>query len=196
VKTELRTALSAASLAGFLAAQAISASATTTTCSGNSTATSTSRVLFDLTTGSCAISSEDIFPNDPNQFAFFAAPGSEPDYFWAVKNDSEDFDPAEGLTVDGVDGTTEGGFFNELSQNFTGSIVAVILAKLMGQTYEMTVNLTTDGGNSIAITAASVTAPSPVPLPGAALLLFSGLGGLGALGAMKKRNQKASAAQA
>jgi hypothetical protein len=159
------------------------AKANTVNCSGGQSPNDFV-VHFYLATQTCIINN---FSNpDDGQLNFsFGDTFFDPDQFVAFMHAPPPGDVIISFTVNGLSGSDYISGSKRLLQDFSGSIVAYVLAVLSGQEYLMTVHLNKDVANdNITFVSASV---SSVPIPAALPLFAAGLGAMGFMGWRRKR---------
>ena len=156
-----------------------------TACTGSSANPVLVSILFDANTSTCTISNSGFFSGGDNTFFFGAsANASDRNLYGASKSVAGNLGYVDSFLVDGVVANNFGSpVFVRVLQNFTGSFVAMVLAEMYGKTYQMTVNLTANGGSMISVNSASV---SEVPLPAALPLLAAGVSAMGFMGWRRK----------
>jgi hypothetical protein len=159
------------------------ANANTVNCTGSPINATT--VHFYLSTQTCIVNNVSSPADGQLNFAF--ADVFDPDVFAAFMNSAliQPGDIVTSLSVNGVFGSVYNITGKRVDQDFTGSIVASILAVLSGQQYLMTVHLNKNADtDDLTFLDASVSA---VPIPAALPLLAAGLSAMGFMGWRRKR---------
>lgn len=177
----------AAALTGVLLMLAASfanpANANTVNCTGSPTNSTT--VHFYLASQTCIVNNLSSPADGQLNFAF--AQNYNPDAFAAFMNSAliQPGDIVTSLSVNGVFGSVYNISGKQLVQDFSGSIMASVLAVLSGQQYLMTIHLNKNAAtDDLIFLEASVSA---VPIPAALPLLAAGLSAMGFMGWRRKR---------
>lgn len=190
MKTGMKSWYFAAAIAaGIFAFAANEASAAT--CTGTSNSANPTMILYNANTDVCSISDTASVPGIDNIFAMVLNPTVGPNRYLGIKFlGGPSHLPTDSLIVNGIVGTAAA-TANAVHHDFTGAVVALILADLYGKTYGMVANLVADGGQNITLINAWV---SEVPLPAALPLFAAALGGFRLIGRRRRRRTQAAAA--